>query len=115
MPIDQYFRTKRKQVRPKVLISQEAIYFKLANDSIKKRKFRLFKESELKFDKDKVKKNLIERYNDDDYDTDDDIMKAGAKRIERDLEYVFNELIVLGTSRNHFVRNLRKPRKNPRR
>lgn len=44
---------------------------------------------------------------DDDYDTDDDILRMSMHRIESDLDLVFNELFYKETSLTALVRNAR--------
>ena len=56
------------------------------------------------------KNNLVDRYRDDDYESDDEILNQGKKYVANDLMYIFNEILVIGSSLQSLVRNLRRPR-----
>ena len=74
--------------------------------------FKCFKEHDINLDTSLLQKNLVSRYRDDDFDSDEEILKQGKRYVENDLMFVFNEILVIGTSVHSLVRNLRKSRHN---
>ena len=44
---------------------------------------------------------------DDDWDTDDEVMEMSIRRVDKDLDLVFNELFYKETSMTALVRNVR--------
>lgn len=111
VPIHEYFCRNSSKRRARPLVNEEYLYLNDSHKPGQRRRFKLYKDKALNFNTEKLHKNLVQRYRDDDYETDDDIMKGGMRRINSDLDHIFNELLVIGTSPYSLVRNLRRSRR----
>ena len=112
IPIEKYFLPKKRDLKPRKIISNSYIMLKPNGQRKMLKRFRVFNEKDLCFDSEFLSENHVYRERDDDYDTDDDVLESGQRRVMRDIEDVINELFIFKTSYKAFVRNLRKPLRN---